>query len=154
MLSLVKENILTFTRLPYSICSGYRIITIENVKGNEVESEEYIDNPKVPLMISERLELEYNPKRKWSLPNDATTTSTDSLKVWVNNVQLDIDSYIYSPNLKMLFIVNEDIHENDLIEVEYTVDRIEIRKTTQNDVRFKVYPVFNESHKIGQHTVI
>lgn len=153
MLTLVKENIITFTRLPYSICKGYNLITIEDVNGNKVESREYIENPKVPLMVKERIELEYNPKLKWELPKYITTTSTDTLKVWINNVELDIESYTYSPTLKMLTI-NSDISKKDLIEVEYTVDRIEIRKNTQNDIQFKVYPVYNEGHKIGQHSVI
>lgn len=153
MLSLVKESVLTFARLPYSICCGYKIITIENVNGKDVQSEEYIDNPKVPLMVYERMELEYNDRHKWDLPKYATTTSTDSLKVWVNNIELDIDGYTYSSSLKMLTI-NQNINVNDLIEIEYAVDRIEIKRKSQNEINFKVYPIFNESHKIGQHSVI
>lgn len=153
MLTLVKENIITFTRLPYSICKGYNVIITEDVNGKEVVSREYIENPKVPLIVKERVELEYNAKLKWELPRYITTTSSDTLKVWVNNVELDIKSYTYSPSLRMLSI-NSDISEKDLIEAEYTVDRIEIIKNTQNDIQIKVYPVYNESHKIGQHSVI
>lgn len=153
MLSLVKENILTFTRLPYSICKGYKVITIEKVDGKEIESEEYIENPKVPLIVAERKELEYNPKQRWSLPRYATTTSTDSLRVWINNIELETDGYVYSPNLRMLAI-NQQLTENDLIEIEYSVDRIQMIKKSQNEINFKIYPIFNECHRIGQHSVI
>ena len=155
MINIVTENIITFTRLPYSLCKGYRLIVTEIVNGSEVTHEEpgMIENPKVPTLVSERKELDYNYKKKWSLPSDAIISSSDDLKVWINNILVNTNSYTYSPNIKMLEIGIE-LSKDDLIEIEYNVDRISLKRNSMNETRYTIIPVFHNSHHIGQHTVL
>lgn len=154
MLNIVTENIITFSRLSDVMCTGYKIITRETVApGTIITHEEIIDNPKAPNLIKERTELEYNSKQKWSLSDDIAATATDSLSVWVNNVLLNTNQYTYSPILKMLTIELE-LNYYDLIEVEYDVDRIEIKRNSMNPSTYEIIPILKESYKIGQHVVL
>lgn len=154
MLSIVTKNVITFTRLPYSTCSGYEIYAVETISGSEVTHlVEKIDNIKVPNLIKEKKMLEYNSLQKWTLPKDVLALATDSIDVYINNVQTNTNHYTYSPSLRILTI-HSKLTANDLIEIEYNVDRIKLEYSSTGTTKYKVMPIFNESHKIGQHTIL
>lgn len=154
ILNAITKNTITFTRISNDACIGYKIIAEEVING---EIKEYllaeIQNPKAPMPVNERAELEYNQDCKWDLPKDVLGTGSDSVKVWVNNVEIDTGQYTFSPKLRVLYI-DCKLAPNDLIQIEYSVDRISYTHNTQNVCTYKVTPVFKNTHTIGQHTVL
>lgn len=154
MLSIVTKTTVTFTRLSYSVCKGYEIYATETIGDEEVTHlVEIIDNPKVPNLIKERRQLEYNERQRWELARDTLALASDSIDLYVNNIQLNTNHYTYSQNIKILSI-HSKISKNDLIEIEYNVDRVQREYPSTNEVKYKVIPIFNDSHKIGQHIVL
>lgn len=156
MLSIVNTNSLTFTRLSYSICSGYIINAITIVDGvkTSIKIDEIV-NPKMPNLIKEKQVLQYNDKRKWELPIDIIATASDSIKVYINNVQITTNAYTYSPNIKLLYL-NEttNITANTLIEIEYDTDKVLYVCKTDIICDYEIVPIYNENYRIGQHTIL
>lgn len=154
MLSIVTNTTVTFTRLSYNICSGYEIYAIEKVAGADVTHlVETIDNPKVPNLVPERATLDWNARQRWELPRDVLALASDSINVYLNNVQVNTNNYTFSSEFRTL-LIHTKLGPNDLIEIEYNVDRIERHYPSVNNVRYKVIPIFNQSHKLGQHIVL
>ena len=154
MLSLVTKNILTFARLPYSICSGYKIYSIEVVDSVEVTHLiETVENNKAPNIILEKATLKCNPKKRWELSKHILALDSYSINVFINNIQISTNNYTYIPGINILSI-HSNISANDLIEIEYNVDKMKVEYAAINNTSYKVVPIFNESHKIGQHTVL
>ena len=110
MLSLVNKNTLTWSRLPYAICSGYIVNAITMVDGvRTCVKLDDVDNPKVPNLITEKKTLKYNSYRKWELPKDVVAGGSDDIKVFINNVQITTNSYTYNPNIRLLYLNNSCI---------------------------------------------
>lgn len=154
ILSAIIKNTITFTRVSNDACIGYKIIANEIING---VSKEYllteISNPKAPTPVKEKVDLVYNKDCKWNLPADILGTGSDSVKVWINNVEINTRQYTFSPKLKVIYI-DCKLTPNDLIQVEYSVDRISYTHNTQNVCTYKVTPVFKNTHTIGQHTIL
>lgn len=154
MINVVSENVISFRRISKEICDGYRIIVKENVDGviKEYVLDE-IENPKAPITVKEAVELEYNEELKWQLPDDVVATGSDSISVWLNHVQLTTVQYTLSAKHKLLYL-HSQATPDDLIEVEYEVDRITYTHNTSNICEYSVVPIFKRTHSIGRHTVL
>jgi hypothetical protein len=156
MLSIVNNTSLTFKRLPYSMCSGYIINAITMVDGKRTAIKvDEISNPKVPNLVSERMTLKYNELRKWELPDEVVASASDGIKVYINNVQITTNSYTYSPNIKMLYFnKSSNIDANTLIEIEYNTDKVLYVCKTDINSEFEVVPIYQETFRVGQHTIL
>lgn len=151
---LVSRNTISFTRLPYNICTGYKIYAKEYVSGTITEYLlDTIQNLKTTAMTVERKTFQYNLYKEWQLPEDATASTSQEAKVYINNVELDTTMYTYNPTFKTLKI-HCPITENDLIEAEYCVDRITYQHATPFPCEYKIVPIYRNSHTFGQHTLL
>lgn len=149
MLKLVKENIITFERLPYYLCEGYNLKIIYS---DGIEEPIYIKNTKAANFIKERKELQYNPELLWTLSSDICATSTADMKVYINNVRISTNYYNYNISSRMMSIDSLNITQNDIIEVEFDVDKMLYVHNSERTCKYYVYPIFKNNYKIGQHT--
>lgn len=155
MLSLVNKTTLTWSRLPYDICSGYTVnaITVVDGKRTSIKLDD-VDNPKVPNLVAERQVLKFNSLRKWVMPADIVAGSSDDIKVFINNVQITTNSYTYNPNIGVLYLNDTGENNNVLIEIEYYTDKVLYVCKTNIICEYEILPIYNESYRIGQHTVL
>lgn len=155
MLSLVNKTTLTWSRLPYDICKGYTVNAITKVSGKVTSVKlDDVDNPKVPNLVAERQVLKFNTLRKWQLPADVVAGGSDDIKVYINNVQITTNSYTYNPNIRVLYLNDTGENNNTLIEIEYYTDKVLYVCKTNIICEYEVIPIYNESYRIGQHTVL
>lgn len=149
MLKLVKENIITFERLPYYLCEGYNL---KITYSDGIEETIYIQNTKAANFIKERKELEYNSELLWILPADICAVSAADIKVYINNVQINTNYYNYNKLGRMISVDSINITPNDIVEVEFDVDKIQYVHNSEKTCDYYVYPIFKNNYKIGQHT--
>lgn len=149
MIKLVEENIITFERLPYYLCEGYNL---KITYSDGIEEIIYIENTKVANFIKEKKELQYNAELLWILPSDICAISAADIKVYINNVEINTNYYNYNISSRMISIDALDIIENDTIEVEFDVDKMQYIHNSEKTCEYYVYPIFKNNYKIGQHT--
>lgn len=149
MLKLVKENIITFERLPYYLCEGYNL---KITYSDDIEETIYIQNTKAANFIKETKELEYNSELLWILPADICAASAADIKVYINNVQITTNYYNYNKLGRMISVDAINITPNDVVEVEFDVDKIQYVHNSEKTCEYYVYPIFKNNYKIGQHT--
>ena len=149
MLKLVDENIITFERLPYYLCKGYNL----NITYSDgIEETIYIENTKAANFIKERKELQYNSELLWILSGDICATSAVDIKVYINTIEINTNYYNYNKSSRMMSIDTLDITPNDIIEVEFDVDKMQYVHNSEKTCEYYVYPIFKNNYKIGQHT--
>lgn len=149
MLKLVKENVITFERLPYYLCEGYNL---EITYSDGIEETIYIENTKAANYIKERKELEYNVSLLWTLPDDIYAESAADIKVYINSVEISTNYYNYNISSRMMSIDSLNVIKNDVIEVEFDTDKMQYIHNSEKTCKYYVYPIFKNNYKIGQHT--
>lgn len=146
-----NEVTITFTRIPNIECIGYEIYSHDE---NEETLITYIKNPRTNTNIFERKEYEYNEDLKFDLPDDVIAASSNDIKVYINNVEINISNYAYDDYKKRVEVYKDTVIENDLIEIEYKVDRIKYIHVTNKAFKYRVKPIYEKNFIIGQHSLL
>lgn len=121
-----------------------------------------IPNPKNINPIKIRTKLQ-NPKalssdiysRFYSLKHKSIIVNQDyNIKVIINGAEVDKDLYVLNivNSQLIIYIV---ISEQDIVEVEYYIDGVEYEFISENDERYVVRPITDETNSfIGRHNVL
>lgn len=147
---LAKENTITFRRVSSRACTHYEIY---GQLGDDLILIDTIANPKTPNLISENECLEYNDRKYWEINEVVIAESSSDVTVLVNGVRLNTLQYTFSPKLNVLNI-HIDICQNDRITIEYNVDKIQFKHSTDKDYKYRVVPVFNNTFMVGNHNFL
>ena len=151
MLNLVVNNTITFNRIPYYLCSGYNIKITYNDNASEIV---YVENTQSSNPIKELQEFDYNVDLTWKLPSNVIATSATDIKVFINSVEIDTMYFNYNKLENLITIDGIDVTPNDIVKIEYNCDKILYEHNTTNLCSYKIYPIYKNNYKIGQHTKI
>lgn len=156
---VLRKNI-KFKRLNNKHVKGYEIYGIfqDPSYGSGVR-EELLDsfpNPDEPNTDLSSITLEYNENVTWELPSDLYTDRDHKFKIFINNVVLSTLYYQYNKYSRLLTIDSnlKVIEPTDIIRLDYYRDMISKTYMVQEDCSIRVKPIFAETYKYGNHSII
>ena len=147
---LAKENTITFKRVSSRACTHYEVY---GQLGDELVLIDTIINPKTPNLISEEKSLKYNDRKYWEINELVVAESSSDVVVFVNGVRLNTLQYTFSPKLNVLNI-HIDMCQNDTITIEYNVDKIQYKHSTDKEYKYRIVPIFDKTFVIGNHNFL
>ncbi|MGX9755923.1 hypothetical protein ACWYRQ_06585 [Clostridioides difficile] len=148
------ENTITFSRIKSLKCISYKMYANEKI-GEKWQSYllAEIPNPKVEVLLNESKVLEYNSDQKWDVSKAISGTVSKSVRVSVNNIELNNSNYTFNSKFKILYI-HIELSPTDFIEIQYQVDKIKYVHKTLNKCEYSVVPVFDKHYLTGQHSLL
>lgn len=151
---IYTENTITFSRIKSLKCISYKMYANEKI-GEKWQSYllEEIPNPKVEVLLNESKVLEYNSNQKWDVSKAISGTVSKSIRVSVNNIELNNSNYTFNSRFKILYI-HIELSPADFIEIQYQVDKIKYVHKTLNKCEYSVVPVFDKQYLTGQHSLL
>ncbi|MCC0638947.1 MULTISPECIES: hypothetical protein [unclassified Clostridioides] len=151
---IYTENTITFSRIKNLKCISYKLYVNEKI-GERWQSYllAEIPNPKVEVLLNENKVLEYNSNQKWDVSKAISGTVSKSIKVSVNNIELNNRNYTFNSKFKILYI-HIELSPTDFVEIQYQVDKIKYVHKTLNKCEYSVVPVFDKQYLTGQHSLL
>ncbi|MCC0635224.1 hypothetical protein [Clostridioides sp. ES-S-0001-02] len=151
---IYTENTITFSRIKNLKCISYKLYVNEKI-GERWQSYllAEIPNPKVEVLLNESKVLEYNSNQKWDVSKAISGTVSKSIKVSVNNIELNNRNYTFNSKFKILYI-HIELSPTDFVEIQYQVDKIKYVHKTLNKCEYSVVPVFDKQYLTGQHSLL
>ncbi|AXU72286.1 TPA: hypothetical protein ACG3PC_000148 [Clostridioides difficile] len=151
---IYTENTITFSRIKNLKCISYKLYVNEKI-GERWQKYllAEIPNPKVEVLFNESKVLEYNSNQKWHVSKEISGVVSKYIRVSVNNIELDRNSYTFNSKFKILYI-HMELSPTDFVKIQYQVDKIKYVHKTLNKCEYSVIPVFNKEYLTGQHSIL
>lgn len=155
----IKKTI-QFPRLTSKNVLKYEIYTktIDDTydSGIRIDLIDTIENPNIPSLVKNQIDLEYSNNNTWSLPKNIFMDRDHEIIILVDNIQISKLYYTVNKTAK-LFTINTNkitINKDTKITIIYYQDIIEKSYMLEKDCEIFVKPVIIDSYHYGQHNII